>query len=150
MKIQIFTDYAIRVLLHLHKSEKVCKAVEIADAVGISYPSFVKLAKALRRRGLVDATKGRYGGYVLKKPAKQISVYDVYSAINGELDISPCLERKSCINEMKEECVIFDFFISVQDSMVARMKKVKISDLAEKMGDKVKEETGIFDLKKTG
>ena len=148
MKVQIFTDYAIRVLLHLHKSARMCTATEIADAVGVSYPSFLKLAKALREKGLVDAMQGRYGGYVLKKPAKQMSVYEVYLAINRELDISPCRGNRErlCINEVKEDCAIYDFFISVQDSMVAQMEKVKISDLADKMG----KEASILEWKETG
>ena len=152
MKIQIFTDYAIRVLLHLHKHARMCTAAEIADAVGMSYPSFLKLARALRRKGLVDVTQGRYGGYTLKKPIKQISVYEVYLATSGELDISPCLENRgrSCINEMKEECVIYDFFVNVQHNMIAQMSQMKISDLAEKMGNNIKKDTGIFQWKDTG
>jgi len=135
MKIQIFTDYAIRVLLYLHKSARVCTAVEIAGAVGMSYQNVLHLARALKRKGLVDVTQGRYGGYILRKPITQMSVYEVYSATSGELDISPCPERRSCINGAKEDCATYDFFMSVQDSMIARMEKVKLSDLTEKVGD---------------
>ena len=132
MRIQLYTDYAIRALLYLQKHERMCTAAEIAGAIGMSYPSFLKLAKALRRKGLMDVTQGRYGGYTLKKPAKQISVYEVYLATSGKLDISPCLENrgKACINEMKEHCVIYGFFVNVQDNMIAQMSQMKISDLA--------------------
>jgi len=148
MRIQLFTDYAIRALLYLQKHERMCTAAEIAGAIGMSYPSFLKLAKALRGKGLMDVAQGRYGGYRLKKPAKQISVYEVYLATSGKLDISPCLENRgrACINEMKEHCGIYDFFISVQDSMIAQMSQMKISDLADKMG----KEASILEWKETG
>jgi len=132
MKFQISTDYAIRILLYLHESPKgeLPTAMSIAKAMGITYPFFIKVAHQLKQKGLLDTVQGRNGGYMLARPGGEISLYDVFLAIEGKLQINRCLEEDEfCSRDAVGACPIHDYLEELQASMVARMSKKYIADL---------------------
>lgn len=145
MKFSLSVDYAIRILLYLHRSEeRIQTGTTIATAVGTSYPYVLKLTLLLKDGGFMDTVQGRYGGYALRKPVNQINLYDVYLAINGELKMSPCCENRGNphANRAKEQCMIYEFFHDIQENIIAQMESVTIADLAAKMeGDMKKKRT---------
>ncbi|MCL2588383.1 MAG: Rrf2 family transcriptional regulator [Oscillospiraceae bacterium] len=132
MQVQISTDYAIRILQYLHKhKEELPTAMTISQAIGITYPFFIKIANQLKQKGLLSAVQGRNGGYRLARPADQISVYDVFHSIEGDLRINRCLqEGQHCSRGegAREECRLHKFFHSLQSKIVEDMTSKNISD----------------------
>jgi hypothetical protein len=55
----------------------------IASAQGLPQPMLEQLLLQLRRSGLVEARRGRYGGYRLGRPAREIPVAAVLEAVAG-------------------------------------------------------------------
>ena len=136
MKFQISTDYAIRILQYLHmvqtEGDPLQTAMTISHATGLTYPFFIKLANQMKKHGLVDAVQGRNGGYVLGKPAGEISVYDVVVATDGEMKLNRCLNNKEdvpCTKGAKEHCGLRKFFGGVQESVIEKLKAQSIADL---------------------
>ena len=132
MKVQISTDRAIRILQYLHvNTGEVATAMTISQAVGVTYPFFIKIANQLKQNGLIGTVQGRHGGYQLAKSAEEISVYDVFLSTQGELKISNCLrEDQHCKQGAVSHCRIHDFFCSLQDKMIEAMKKENIAGLS--------------------
>lgn len=130
MQLQITTDYAIRILLYLSKhKDDLPTAQTIAQAMGITYPFFVTIASKLKKKGLITGVQGRLGGYRLPRPAEQISLYDVYRAIEGELYINRCLYPDNyCSRNGVTECEVHDFFVEVQDYLVNTLTTKTIAD----------------------
>ena len=63
MRLTRYTDYAIRVLLHLAAHEDRTVSIQaIAGAYGISKDHLMKVAQQLSKAGLVAAQRGRGGG----------------------------------------------------------------------------------------
>jgi Rrf2 family transcriptional regulator, iron-sulfur cluster assembly transcription factor len=58
---------------------------EIADMEGLTTPYVGKLMSALRQAGFVDSVRGRGGGYVLARPASEISVEEVLNSLGEPL-----------------------------------------------------------------
>ena len=93
MRFEISTDYAIRALRLLHVREgEVLTTMEIAQSIGITFPVFVKIATKLRHAGILKTIQGQKGGYVLANTANEISIYNVFLCIEGDLRINHCLE----------------------------------------------------------
>jgi len=140
MKIQISTDYAIRILQYLHEDKGgLHTAMHIAEIVGITYPFFIKIANMLKKKRLLYSVQGRNGGYRLGRPAHKISIYDVFLAIEGELQISPCLKHQDdlCTSGHKRDCKFRSFLQALQDDLIITpMMKMRISDLAHAVEDK--------------
>jgi Rrf2 family protein len=75
-------DYAVRAALEIARRDGQVKRADVAAAIDAP-PSVVAQALAdLARAGVVRATAGRMGGYVLARPAALISVWDVVSAVD--------------------------------------------------------------------
>ena len=115
--------------LHANKRE-IHPAATISRAVGISYPFFIKIANHLKRGGLLKATHGRNGGYEWGRSGYEISVYDVFLTMEGDLCITNCLQKeKPCENDTRHSCQIYKFFGELQVRMIAAMSSTVIADL---------------------
>jgi len=125
MKIQISTDHAIRILQYLHKNGGMYTAMEIADAVGITYPFFIKIANQLKKHKFLMSVQGRNGGYALGKCAHKISLYDVFLCIEGKLQISNSIQRAE-----RNDCELSKAWYRLQDKMIEEMSSQYITDLA--------------------
>jgi Rrf2 family iron-sulfur cluster assembly transcriptional regulator len=73
----------IDLALHQRSGPVVLASVAARQRVSLSY--LEQLFGALRRGGLVEATRGPGGGYALSRPTEEISVADIVRAVDGPL-----------------------------------------------------------------
>ena len=87
--------YALRVMLELAQGEPVeCMPLPvIAQRQGISEKYLESILAVLSKAGLLDAVRGKGGGYRLSKPAKEYTAFEVLSLTEGTLAPVTCLER---------------------------------------------------------
>ena len=133
MKIQVSTDYATQILQYLHRNRgEVHTATSIVAFMNISYPLFTKIANQLKKGNFLSSVQGRNGGYQLAKPAEEISFYDVFLCMEGDLSLRHCLKKggKPCRNGELHTCKMQGFFRSVQEKIIADMSNLYIADLA--------------------
>ncbi|MGQ7830038.1 RrF2 family transcriptional regulator [Altererythrobacter sp. Z27] len=74
MRLNLMTDYALRLLMYLATEERTVSVDEIADAYGISRNHLMKVGQQLSAMGLVTAKRGRGGGLALAVPPEEVSV----------------------------------------------------------------------------
>ena len=130
MQLQISTDYAVRILQYLHKhKDDLPTAMTISQSIGITYPFFIKIANQLKQKGLLSAVQGRNGGYRLARCAKEISLYDVFLSIEGELKINRCLHpEQKCTKGEISACKLHGFLRSLQNKVIEEMTNHTIAD----------------------
>jgi len=127
MQLQAYTEYAIQILQYLHAHPQGLRTgTELAEELGISYPTFLALAVKLRRAGLIVSVRGRNGGFSLNKPAKKIRVYDVFLCIEGDL----CISRNLKPGRSKSDDKMQQFLKSWQESIIAELSNTTVADLA--------------------
>lgn len=63
---------------------------EIAERNGLPEHYLEQLITPLRRAGLLQSARGAQGGYVLARPACDISLLEVVQALDGPLEIEAC------------------------------------------------------------
>jgi Rrf2 family protein len=101
MKITAQEEYAIRCLGQLARSDGKTTISRIADEVGLSDENTAKIMARLRQLGLVQSIRGKEGGYVLARPADQISVAEVIEGMSGGVfELERCAaarEGKGCV-----------------------------------------------------
>ena len=133
MRLQISTEYALRILQHLHsrRCHDLQTAMSIATSIGISYPFFNKISNQLKKADLIATVQGRNGGYTLGKSAHEISLYDVYSCVEGEISINRCLEEgHRCTYKDKVNCKTRKALHALQSQMVVEMSSISVAELA--------------------
>jgi Rrf2 family nitric oxide-sensitive transcriptional repressor len=95
-----YTDYALRVLMHLAaKPDRLSSIGEIARSYAISQNHLMKVVHDLRQQGYVDAVRGRSGGIRLGRPASEIVIGEVvrHTEEGFELvDCGSCLIARAC------------------------------------------------------
>ena len=78
MRLTMFTDYSLRVLMHVASAPAGRTTIaEIAKSFDISEHHLVKVVHRLAREGLLATTRGRKGGLELARPADEINVGEV-------------------------------------------------------------------------
>ena len=87
MQISAKADYAMRALLVLAAVPEgtSVKGQEIAETQVMPVKFVANTLSDLKRSGLVQSQRGRFGGYRLGRPAHLITVADVVRAVDGPL-----------------------------------------------------------------
>jgi Rrf2 family transcriptional regulator, nitric oxide-sensitive transcriptional repressor len=91
MKLTRFTDYSLRVLMHLGLQENGRITIrEISESYGISRNHLMKVVSLLTRMGYLDARRGPGGGIALARPASEICLADVIIDMEDDLNMVEC------------------------------------------------------------
>jgi Rrf2 family nitric oxide-sensitive transcriptional repressor len=95
MKLTRYTDYALRVLMHLAaQPDRLASIGEMARTYRISQNHLMKVVHDLRKAGFLDAVRGRSGGVRLARLPEDIRVGDVVRHTEGGFDLVDC---ESCV-----------------------------------------------------
>lgn len=90
------TDYGIVLLTHLAAMpDRQVNAPELAGETHLPLPMVSKILKLLVREGLLISHRGVKGGYSLSRPAEEISMAEVVSALEGPIAITECVDDDS-------------------------------------------------------
>jgi Rrf2 family iron-sulfur cluster assembly transcriptional regulator len=87
MKLSAASSYAVRALAHLARRPPGAseRTHDIARAAGLADAQLAKILGRLVRAGLLSAVKGPGGGYVLARPARQITLLAIIEATDGRV-----------------------------------------------------------------
>jgi Rrf2 family nitric oxide-sensitive transcriptional repressor len=100
MRLTRYTDYAMRVLLHLAaRDEGLSSIAEIARLYDISENHLMKVVQDLGKAGLLRTVRGRGGGVALARPAQAIGVGEVVRRTEEGfemVDCSTCVIASAC------------------------------------------------------
>ena len=83
-------DYAVRVIRAM-AGEKRLSVHEICEREDITVPFAYKILKKLQKEKLVKGFRGVNGGYTINRRLDEITLYDVYHAIDPNMFIIECL-----------------------------------------------------------
>ncbi|ALN57743.1 Rrf2 family transcriptional regulator [Lysobacter enzymogenes] len=91
MKLSLYTDYSLRVLIHLgtHAGE-LASIAQVAQAYGISHSHLTKVVQDLAAAGFIETVRGRNGGIRLGRPAERIGLGEVVRHTEAHVDLVDC------------------------------------------------------------
>ena len=98
MKLTTFTDYSLRVLMHLAVDPgSRATIVQIAAVFDVSEHHLVKVVHFLGKAGWLRTVRGKGGGLELARPAERINIADVVRDTEGESVVAECFgENNRC------------------------------------------------------
>ncbi len=126
--------YALKAILTLAEvsgSQKPVSLQKIAEIEGLSQEFLQQIFYMLRKKGIINASRGPGGGFSLNCKPEEISVYDVLSAVGETLEIVPCASHQgskpSC--EKYTRCDAGNFWVGMQERIIDYAKSRRLSDL---------------------
>lgn len=84
MHFKASVEYGMRAVLYLAEKGSICSSREVADEMSIPRDYLIQLAQLLRNAGIVHARPGKNGGYSLAKDASEISMLDIFNALQND------------------------------------------------------------------
>jgi Rrf2 family transcriptional regulator, cysteine metabolism repressor len=137
MRVSSKAHYGLRMMTEFAKAygSGPLSLAEVARVEHLPLAYLEQLAGPLRRGGLIEATRGAHGGYVLSRPSADITVLDIITLVEGEVAPVECLahgyEPGSCVREA--DCASRTLWQRLKQSVDAVLSS---TTLAELVGDR--------------
>ncbi|HBB39958.1 MAG: Rrf2 family transcriptional regulator [Nitrospirae bacterium CG18_big_fil_WC_8_21_14_2_50_70_55] len=124
------TEYAALGVLHLATLEPgvVLSTEEIARQRRVPAKFLAGVTRDLVRAGIVTAHRGRNGGVSLALPPAEITLRDVYEAVEGEMHVADCMRPQSRCQRLGE-CALTEVWRHVQDRVLEELAMVTFASL---------------------
>ena len=102
-------------------------AKEMAEAVNVSEAHLAKVFQRLVREGLVGSTRGPKGGFELAKRPDEVTLFDIYIAIEGVPKGDYCLLHKEQCPFGR--CIFGSLLGNITREFVDYLKNTTLGDL---------------------
>ena len=133
-------EYGVRVLVELARrdGDDPVPLSDVAETDGLPLAYLEHLVARLRKAGLVDSRRGARGGYLLARPADQITMAEVVEALEGSIAPIECISEGAdgtlvCSRESDPDhvCPTKLLWTRVRGSIVTTLQETKLSDLCQ-------------------
>lgn len=123
--------YGLRLMLDLAKEGggRPVPVKEIAKRQDISEKYLEQIISQFSKAGLVKSIRGAQGGYILTRPANEITAGDILRAAEGSIAPVECCES-GC--DHSDGCMTFGLYKKIQDAVD---KVVDSTTLADMLGE---------------
>lgn len=126
--------YAIKALAYLAAApaETPVLISQIAESEGIPQKFLELILRELRQHGLVTSKRGRFGGYLLSREAKEINIAEIIRIADGPIAPVSCLSKtayRRCV-ECRDEATCGVRLI-LRDAYEASLRVLEGTTLAD-------------------
>lgn len=128
------SQHAVRAMAHLAASgDEWIRAKDLAEAADVPFHYLAKLLGLMVRAGLLEATRGKHGGYRLNKPAHEITLFAVINTIEPISGPRQCLLwRKEC--DDLDPCAIHESWAEVMKQVYHFLQNTTLDQIAKTEG----------------
>nr|WP_319398463.1 Rrf2 family transcriptional regulator [uncultured Carboxylicivirga sp.] len=89
---------ALHSMVLIARSEKKLNVNQIAEAIESSKHHVAKVMQRLAKEDFVSSNRGPSGGFVIKCDPEQLSLLEIYEAIEGKISIQTCPgDKRTCV-----------------------------------------------------
>lgn len=130
LRISKLTDYGTLILTYMAGlPDRVHSAAELSEALGLGLPTVSKVLKTLGRHELVSSQRGAHGGYVLSRPAGEITVAEIIDALEDQpFGLTEC-SASAGICSMEGDCRIRDNWLRINVVVRNALQSMTVADM---------------------
>ncbi|MDA1099708.1 MAG: SUF system Fe-S cluster assembly regulator [Proteobacteria bacterium] len=130
IRLNKMTDYAVVMLSHMAGDHgKVVTAARIALDSGVPLPSVSKLLKQLGKANILISHRGAGGGYSLGRAAKNISVAEIVTALEGPIALTACIDGADTSCGSLPLCAMSGHWNQVNRAIEGALQGVSLADM---------------------
>lgn len=132
MRLTLYTDYSLRVLLYLaYREGQTATISELAEFYKVSRNHLVKVVHELGINGYILTTRGKHGGIRLARAAEEIVIGEVIRRTEPDLDLLECFnpEIDQCV--ITKACNLKYVLFEAKASFLGVLDKYTLADAAK-------------------
>ena len=134
MKLTTKGRYAVMAMADLatNANGSAISLTEISYRQNISLAYLEQIFIKLKNKKLVKSTRGASGGYRLERPASEIKLSYIISAVDEEVKMLNCKKnsKKGC-NNKSTKCITHNLWDALDQHIHGFFEKVKLQDLVK-------------------
>lgn len=129
MRLTLYTDYSLRVLLYLaRKSEQLVTITELADFYQVSRNHLVKVVHQLGIKGYILTIRGKNGGMKLARLPEEIVVGEVVRTMEPDFDLFECFNRETDACVITQDCRLKSMFFGARNDFLQTLNQYTLAD----------------------
>ncbi len=125
--------YAVTALLDLaiqqNQYDSAISLSDIATRQSISISYLEQLFSKLRKKGIVNSTRGAAGGYKIAKPLDKVDVMSIITAVDESVNVTKCEGKGDCHDGAV--CLTHDLWYDLSNHIEAYLKKITLLQLLD-------------------
>ena len=134
MKLTLYTDYSLRVLLYLaHKEGQAATITELADFYKVSRNHLVKVVHELGKSGYILTSRGKHGGIKLARSPAEIKIGEVVRQTEPDLDLLECFNPAIDQCVISKTCNLKSILFEARANFIGVLDKYTLADAAKAM-----------------
>lgn len=129
MKLSTKGEYGLlaAIDLALHSGRGPVQSVQIAERQEIPKQYLDQLLLMLKKAGLIESSRGRQGGYQLARPAQEITLFDIVTALEGPIE-NVNFAGKSTRGQNPSQRILEDIWTNLFSHTVETLKQKTLED----------------------
>jgi Rrf2 family protein len=138
MKLSKKGEYALRSLINLGLAAEVKRDLvqvsELAESEQLPVKFLEHIMQALKDAGFVSSMRGKFGGYRLAKPAREITIGQVVRLIDGPLAPIGCVSQSAyekCTCPDEAHCGLRMLMLDVRNAIAGILDRYTLADVVE-------------------
>lgn len=130
MRISTKGRYGLRTLMDiaLHQAKGPVTLNDIADRQNISVKYLWQVINPLKTSGLLSATRGAKGGYVLAKRPEDITMLEVVSTLEGPMSIIECIKNEDVCDRLNS-CISRTVWLEVNRAVEKTLQGITLAEV---------------------
>lgn len=138
MKLSKRGEYALRSLISLgiaaEVGRKLVQVSELADNEQLPVKFLEQIMQGLKDAGFVVSVRGKFGGYRLAKPSREIGIGQVVRLIDGPLAPIGCVSQTAyepCTCPDENHCGLRMLMLDVRNAIAGILDRYTLADVVE-------------------
>jgi Rrf2 family protein len=129
-------EQALRLIMRLSATGQQQTLGELAESEALPEPTVAKLLGYLRRGGVVEAVRGRNGGYILADLPEKITAGQILGCINGDTSFEyPCGNPSLPSCPRNSDCGLRPIWRHLETRVAEVLNQTTVADLLKREKD---------------
>ncbi len=130
MQLTRFTDYSLRVLIHLGShADTQTTVTALADEQGISRHHLTRVVHQLGIKGYIETLRGKGGGFRLARQPDQIRIGDVVRDMETGFELAECFREGDTACRLLPACALKPALAEAGHAFLASLDRYTLADL---------------------
>ena len=129
MKLSLFSDYSLRVLMFAALKDGAFQLDEVTAAYGISRNHLAKVVQSLAKLGYLNTQRGRGGGIQLALPAGEIALGKLVRETEDQPVFVECFDPATNTCPINGSCSLKGILVQAVNSFYATLDEYTLADL---------------------